>query len=196
MILRILKRVELYYLKIWILLYRSENRVSTHLTLQEKYQLFKLTTACRGNIYVEIGSYLGASSCFIAAGIKKSTGGMFYCVDTWQNDTMPEGKRDTFDEFTQNTQKYSYIIVPLRGRSEVIAKNFFKKIDFLFIDGDHSYEGVKADVDAWFPKLNLNSLVVFHDIAWAAGVQCVVHEQVKPLAKKEGQLPNLYWAWI
>lgn len=109
---------------------------------------------------------------------------------------MSEGQRDTFDEFQRNTAKYEEFIVTSKGTSHEIAKKFDKKVDFLFIDGDHSYEGVKLDVDDWFPKLNNGAIVIFHDIGWAEGVQRVVEKSVQPYAKKDGRLPNMYWAWL
>jgi predicted O-methyltransferase YrrM len=84
----------------------------------------------------------------------------------------------------------------LRTTSIAAAETIDKGVDFIFIDGDHSYEGVKADVDVWLPKLNKNALIIFHDIGWAEGVQRVVKEEIQPFAKKEGQLPNMYWAWL
>lgn len=39
-----------------------------------------------------------------------------------------------------------------------------RKIDFLFIDGDHSYEGVKADFEAFLPLMSSNGMIAFHDI--------------------------------
>lgn len=36
-------------------------------------------------------------------------------------------------------------------------------IDLLFIDGDHRYEAVKADVAAWLPKVIAGGLLVLHD---------------------------------
>ena len=30
-----------------------------------------------------------------------------YCIDTWENDAMSEGKKSTFDAFTQNTSRNS-----------------------------------------------------------------------------------------
>jgi predicted O-methyltransferase YrrM len=77
-----------------------------------------------------------------------------------------------------------------------VARSFNKRIDLLFIDGDHSYEGVKEDVEAWFPKLNEKAVVIFHDIGWAEGVQKVVAECVRPSAGKEIFLPNLYAAFV
>jgi len=41
-------------------------------------------------------------------------------------------------------------------------------IDLLFIDGDHSYEGVVADYDLYRPLVRPGGLIVFHDIVPAA----------------------------
>lgn len=40
-----------------------------------------------------------------------------------------------------------------------------RAFDFLFIDGDHSYEGVKKDFFAFSPLVRQGGLIVFHDIA-------------------------------
>lgn len=39
-----------------------------------------------------------------------------------------------------------------------------RKIDLLFIDGDHSYEGVKEDFEAYMPFVQEKGVVAFHDI--------------------------------
>lgn len=39
-----------------------------------------------------------------------------------------------------------------------------KKLDFLFIDGDHSYEGVKTDFLNYSPLVRPGGIVAFHDI--------------------------------
>jgi cephalosporin hydroxylase len=39
-----------------------------------------------------------------------------------------------------------------------------RKIDFLFIDGDHRYSGVKKDWKLYSPLVKRNGLIVFHDI--------------------------------
>jgi radical SAM superfamily enzyme YgiQ (UPF0313 family)/glycosyltransferase involved in cell wall biosynthesis len=171
--------------------------IPTHLSLKEKHKLKELAENARGNTYVEIGSYLGGSSCCIAAGIQSAgNSGKLYCVDTWRNDAMSEGPRDTFSAFMANTAAFSRLITPLRGKSTEIAEQFSEGIDFLFVDGGHSHEDVRSDVAAWFPKLNPGAFVVFHDIEWADGVQRVVRDSVKPIAKAEGRLPNMYWAQI
>lgn len=53
----------------------------------------------------------------------------------------------------------------MRGDSAQIAGMWDerKKIDVLFIDGDHSYEGCKADIDAWYPHMAEHGVMLFHD---------------------------------
>lgn len=38
-----------------------------------------------------------------------------------------------------------------------------RPVDLLFIDGDHTYAGCKADIDAWLPHMAPGALVAFHD---------------------------------
>jgi cephalosporin hydroxylase len=40
-----------------------------------------------------------------------------------------------------------------------------RKLDLLFIDGDHTYEGVKADFEAYAPLVRSGGVIAFHDIA-------------------------------
>jgi len=39
-----------------------------------------------------------------------------------------------------------------------------RKLDFLFIDGDHSYEGVKRDFEMYSPLVRKGGIIAFHDI--------------------------------
>ncbi len=187
----------LYYKNNEIINLKNADTIFTHLTIKEKVKLMELATKVNGRTYVEIGSYLGASSCFIAAGIRKrGSNGKLFCVDTWQNDAMSEGNRDTYKEFLQNTDKYQKHIIIMRGKSVEVAKKFTEKIDFLFLDGDHSYEGIKSDVEAWFPKLNRGAVIIFHDTGWAEGVQKIIREKILQFVENSEQLPNMFWAWL
>lgn len=47
------------------------------------------------------------------------------------------------------------------------------QLDFLFIDGDHSYEGVRKDFEMYAPLVRSGGLVAFHDIARSGGVEKV-----------------------
>ena len=121
-------------------------RVKSHLTNEERVILYKL--AINRNIVAEIGSYIGASACCFGQAMKESESGKVLCIDTWKNDAMSEGIRDTWQEFQENTKSYKDHIIPIQGYSTEVIKeieNYSKELDVLFIDGDHSYQGVKAD---------------------------------------------------
>lgn len=171
--------------------------VPSHLTPRERYQLYQL--AAGRETVVEIGSYIGASACCFGNACRQSGKGRVFCVDTWNNDAMSEGGRDTYQEFLENTSLFSDYIVPLRGLStKVVAqvKSAVQHIDLLFIDGDHSYAGVKADWETYRDHLCEGSVVVFHDYGWAEGVRRVVQEDVVPLVDAAAQLPNMWWGTI
>jgi predicted O-methyltransferase YrrM len=62
-------------------------------------------------------------------------------------------------------------IVLLRGSSHdpAMAERLRRQlggraIDFLFIDGDHSYDGVRADFETYAPLVRPGGLIAFHDI--------------------------------
>ena len=43
------------------------------------------------------------------------------------------------------------------------ARNHWGSVDFLFIDGDHNLEAVRADWDGWTPHLGPGAVVALHD---------------------------------
>jgi len=51
-----------------------------------------------------------------------------------------------------------------------------KPIDLLFIDGDHSYKGVKRDWELYSPLVKKGGLVIFHDINRHQIKQCQVEK--------------------
>ena len=168
-------------------------RIYSHLTLDEKLLLYSLAKKLSPNsVIVEIGSYLGASTTFLAAGAKENSS-QVYCVDTWKNDAMSEGPRDTFDEFISNTDLYRKLIVPIRGKSVDVGREFDKPIDMLFLDGDHSYEACRVDVETWLPKVKPGGSILLHDYGWSEGVRQVVKKFVKPNEDSPGDgLSNMY----
>jgi len=49
-------------------------------------------------------------------------------------------------------------------RQKVLSILGDKKVDFLFIDGDHTYTGVKADFSLYSPLVSSYGMIGFHDI--------------------------------
>ncbi|MBM5816107.1 MAG: class I SAM-dependent methyltransferase [Cyanobacteria bacterium K_Offshore_surface_m2_239] len=177
-------------------LLRDSLRCQSHLTIEERRVLFKLAT--NKSQIVEIGSYQGASACCFAAAPNPSLKSI-YCIDTWTNEGMTEGPRDTWMQFRKNTIRYSSKIIPLRGWSVDVADQlllYTTKIDLLFIDGAHDFMSVKADWDHFKGFLDIGSIVIFHDIGWAEGVKSVITREVDNCTDNHGSLPNMWWGTI
>lgn len=79
----------------------------------------------------------------------------------------PEWKMDLYKSFANHDQK----IATIRGDShdantlEMVKKLLEKRnLDFLFIDGDHTYQGVKKDFELYSSLLKEDGVIGFHDI--------------------------------
>lgn len=71
----------------------------------------------------------------------------------------------------------------IQGDSKTISWN--KEIDVLLIDGDHSYDGVKADFERFVPFVKEGGLILMHDVRWA-------HKGVIKFFWEEIQYPKAY----
>ena len=123
-----------------------------------------------GSHFVEIGSYKGKSSSLMAVEIINSNKDIrFDCVDTWlgspERQVLAEVRNDMlFDIFTENTKPVVHKINAVRAASaEACSLYEDKSLDFVFIDADHSYEAVKEDLEAWFPKIKDGGTIAGHD---------------------------------
>ena len=62
-------------------------------------------------------------------------------------------------------------------------------VNVLFVDGDHSYAGVRADVTSYLPFVAADGLVVLHDICLHPGrPEVAVHKYWQGLRNLPGSL--------
>ena len=136
---------------------------------------------------VEVGAWLGRSTQVLA----KHTPGKVWVVDHWQgtpdDPTQHElyagaGEPDTlYSAFLANVAPYSKLgrVVPVRAGSLDAAAQFAAaglRFDLIFIDADHRYEAVRADIDAYLPLLAKGGMFAGHDYKpgrWEGVVQAV-----------------------
>jgi len=116
----------------------------------------------------------------------------------------PEWKMDLYKNFSLPFQK----LYLLRGDSHLVSvKEQVKKIigtapvDFLFIDGDHTYEGVKKDFNMYSPLVKKGGIIAFHDIArHPPEKDCNVRRFWEEIKKEDDEEfienPNQKWAGI
>jgi predicted O-methyltransferase YrrM len=171
------------------------NQIHTHMTIRELNTLYDLALGCGKYIKVlEIGSYLGASSYYIAAALAHHDGHLF-CVDTWENQTMPEGEHDTFSEFTNNTKAFAKYITPIRKNSrDLVEADIKHPLNLVFIDGDHSYAAVKNDYEKVAPLIVEGGVLAFHDCIHFEGVSRTIGEALASGGwQLNGHVDNLLW---
>lgn len=138
-------------------------------------------------LFVEVGSWLGKSAALMASLIQASGKGIeFCCIDPWQ-DGGPDLRGTTYFQslkvddvysiFLGNVKPFAGLVKPMRGFSTDVAKDFGDEtIDYIMLDGDHSYQAVRADIDAWLPKMKPGSVMAGDDYLWP-GVKQAVDEK-------------------
>lgn len=132
--------------------------------------------------YLEVGSWAGSSALAVASRPNVEV----HCVDHWKGADGPEGEAhretardnggDVFSIFQKNTAEYN--ITPHRGTSldwaEAASQGKFW-YDIIFLDSDHRYEHIKADIEAWLPHIREGGILCGHDYNFE-GVQKAVKE--------------------
>jgi hypothetical protein len=119
---------------------------------------------------LEVGSWLGKTAIAMADSSEHSR---VFCIDTWagtESDcTGPAaenagGADMVYEKFLSNCgNRIDNTIFPFRRTSAEAAKMHWEPFDIIFIDGDHEYEGVKADILDWWPHLADDGVMIGHD---------------------------------
>ena len=122
----------------------KEARTGDFSTLDMEVMVPELEKLHSGDVYVEIGVKYGKS--LSVAKLVAKDGVKIFGVDIKQIPEPVEGT--TF----------------FLGDSVEVAKQWnHGKIDILFIDGDHSHNGCHRDIEAWYPYMKKNGMILFHD---------------------------------
>ena len=169
----------------YVLLSEVLKRINGFLLDIEGYTLYLLARLGAGEgAIVEIGSFEGKSTAWLALGSKQGSREMVYAVDTFQGSpehqegaeyesTTLKTEGTTFNAFQQNMKMIGMAdrVTPIVASStNAAAKWDGGPIRLLFIDGDHSYEACAADFHAWCEYVAPQGYITFHDYGHAPGV--------------------------
>jgi predicted O-methyltransferase YrrM len=132
---------------------------------------------------VEIGSYLGRSTAYLASGSKSSKREKVTAVDHFRGSPEHQaGQRSeskvlleegtTLHRFQSNLQRLGLAdyCTPVVASSEEAVRAWTKPIRLLFIDADHSYETSRRDFELWSRFVVPGGVICFHDIGQWPGV--------------------------
>lgn len=120
---------------------------------------------------VEIGSWKGMATA-VMGGVLSEYEGTLFAIDTWKgSSSVPSmeweaGNTDIFNIFIDNMKLLGLlneVVKPIVMESTAAAQIFQdNSLDFIFIDGDHSYSSVKQDILVWLPKLKEGGTICGH----------------------------------
>jgi len=124
-----------------------------------------------GSLFVEIGSYKGMSTAFMAVEIINSGKDIkFECIDpmelgigSWScNEEEQQGysEKDFHQRLESVKDHYKLHKMTSNEAAELYDDG---TIDFLMIDGDHGYEAVFQDITNYLPKMRSGGLIVGDD---------------------------------
>ena len=156
---------------------QASKNIPGWLTDKEAGELFDLVSNIPSDnpICCEIGSYMGKSSIVLGMALLAKRGGKVFCIDPFDliSDYYEQVSRDklgsgdlTRKQFVMdNIRKYGLEekIELVQGFSTFVAMNFHQPLDFIFIDGDHGFEGVLGDYFDWSGMLKVGGVIAFHD---------------------------------
>lgn len=141
-------------------------------------------------VIVEIGSYTGKSTCFLAEASTEPV----YAIDLWDlhlGGEKKKGRRNkhkydikfnsvqAWTTFMQRTAAFGNV-VPVQAPSHSIARVWTQHIGLLFIDGAHDYLSVSADYKGFSPFVVKGGYLAMHDATPGSRVDKVIEDVVIP----------------
>ena len=136
-------------------------------------------SASDGDVFLEVGCWLGRSACYMAEMIKQSKKRItFHVLDTFLGEDMTSNKTDFYDVFIKNMEKAGVVdfvtphIVDSHSGANIFENESLK---FIFIDANHQYEFVKKDIELYYPKVKDGGTIAGHDTQ-AEGVRKAIDE--------------------
>ena len=119
---------------------------------------------------IEVGTWAGSTALTLAPFFD-----YLYCVDHFQGNVgshlektrellNEEGEEGVFRVFSYNLREHLMdSVFPCVGSSLEWAAIWPFKVDMIFIDAEHDYENVKADIEAWMPHVRKGGILCGHD---------------------------------
>lgn len=82
----------------------------------------------------------------------------WYGIGTWDE---PEKVKELWNSFDIGDVISHYKMTSEEFFNDV---NCPQKIDMIYIDGDHSYDGIKNDIELYSKKMDCNGIILAHDV--------------------------------
>jgi predicted O-methyltransferase YrrM len=138
------------------------------LQVDEAALLYRLARDAQSGPFVEIGRFKGGSTVVFATALPAGIELWSYDLHVALRPDMPGAELDA--ELRDALARYG-----LDGKVHLVVADSrtvdppSEEIELLFVDGDHSYEGAKADFDRWGAFVRPGGHLLFHDAVDTGG---------------------------
>lgn len=123
---------------------------------------------------LEIGSWQGKSTSYLARAVVDSRNGHVFAVDHFMGNAGKENiyfvdgegsatLRAQFELNMHTLNLHDYVTLHPCHSEKAYPSLADKILRLLFVDGDHTYEGVKKDIDLFCPLVRTGGIVIFDD---------------------------------
>jgi len=162
-------------------------------------ELEKLIRQHRLKTGAEIGVFMGYHAAHILEACRNLT---LFCVDLYDNiqgdgydDWNSQQFGDLFQTVTRQMSKYhraTFIRLPSLQAAKALKPN---SLDFIFLDADHRYPAVKADLRAWEKVVRPGGVISGHDYSHPSwpGVKRAVDEWAKKTSREIHRGQETFW---
>ena len=124
----------------------------------------------QAQVIVEVGVAEAKSTDWLCRGAKLR-GGKVYGYDLWDthglnNQFQHWSSKEKCETYLQSKGHTNFELTKINSRTPEFAeliKSKHPSIDLAYIDGCHSYDGIKNDFDVIYPLLSESGVIVFHD---------------------------------
>jgi predicted O-methyltransferase YrrM len=132
------------------------NRRFIRLDLDEAAALYKVVKSVPNAHGIEIGRFNGGSTVLLASAVGPNGG--LLSIDSEPQD---DHELKVFLRQANLLERVELVV------ADAGAFEHDHQVDFVFIDGDHSYEGAKRDHNKWGSKVRSGGFIVHHDMGKA-----------------------------
>jgi Methyltransferase domain len=149
---------------------RDVKEIEGWLPLDGALLLYELARQVSSGCIVEVGSYRGRSTVALARGSAAGSNVPVYAVEPHEEFVGVLGgvfgpeDRAAFFQTMLRTGAYRQVRL-VNLSSEVLSGGWTVPVALLWLDGDHAYQSVRRDFDAWAPHLTAGCDLVLDDAA-------------------------------
>lgn len=131
----------------------------------ERWILYSLVLGLQPKRCLEIGTHRGGSALITVAALDAVGAGSMVCVE------------DNPCIAPEDWEMIKHRVELREGKSQAILPTLERPFDFAFVDGDHSMEGARRDLELTLPLMSPEAYILCHDSHYApvnAAIRAVV----------------------